>query len=197
VRQLKTRLEATPLITGSTYIRWGRASCPQNGTETVFSGYAAGSHYTHTGAAANTLCLPSDPLWGEYNDATNGHAYIYGAEYEISGSYSDQFFKKNMYENDVPCAVCRSVRTSILMIPGRNACYDGWTVEYAGYLSAGHHGHNSATEYVCLDADPEVVAGRQADNNGRLFYIVESMCGALSCPPYIEGRALTCVVCTF
>ena len=102
-----------------------------------------------------------------------------------------------MYDNDVPCAVCRSVRTSILMIPGRNACYDGWTVEYAGYLSAGHHGHNSATEYVCLDADPEVVAGRQADNNGRLFYIVESMCGALSCPPYIEGRALTCVVCTF
>ena len=48
---------------GSTYVRWGKEACPSNGTETVYSGYAAGSHYTSSGAAANYLCLSPDPLW--------------------------------------------------------------------------------------------------------------------------------------
>ena len=36
---------------GSTYVRWGRNSCSGSGTELVYSGYAAGSHFTSTGAA--------------------------------------------------------------------------------------------------------------------------------------------------
>ena len=185
--------DSTP---GSTYVRWGRTSCPKNGTETVYTGYAAGSHFTHTGAAANYLCLPTEPLWGEYDDSKHTTAYVYGAEYEIFRSYSNKFFSKNLGNNDAPCALCMSTRTSVLMIPGRNACYDGWSVEYTGYLVAGYHTDAAASEYVCLDGDPEVIAGRQSDQNGKLFYPTESVCGSLPCPPYVVGRELTCVVCT-
>jgi len=196
VKPLKKEKEEVTPGSGSTYVRWGRTSCHENGTETVYTGYAAGGLYTDSGAAANTLCLPTKPLWGEYDDGSNTAARIYGAEYEIFRSYSNRFFKKNVGEGDVPCAVCRSIRTSLLMIPGRNACYDGWSVEYTGYLSAGYYSHYAASEYVCLDADPDVIAGSQRDHNGKLFYMTEAKCGSLPCPPYVEGRELTCVVCS-
>ena len=82
------------------------------------------------------------------------------------------------------------------MIPGRNQCYKGWTLEYKGYLVAGHHGHAAATEYVCLDDNPDVIPGRHTNQNGALFYMVEGRCGSLICPPYVDGRELTCVVCS-
>ena len=196
VRQLKKGKDVVTPGSGSTYVRWGRTSCPNNGTETVYTGYAAGSSYIDSGAAVNYLCLPTKPLWGEYDDSANAAARIYGAEYQVFGSDSNRFFKKNVGDNDVPCAVCRTVRPSLLMIPGRNACYGGWTVEYTGYLSAGHHSHKAASESICLDTDPEVIAGSQTDHNGKLFYMTEAKCGSLPCPPYVEGRELTCVVCS-
>ena len=61
---------------GTTYVRWGKKTCPSNGTETVYSGYAAGSHYTSTGAAANYLCLSPDPMWAYYSDKVDSGAYV-------------------------------------------------------------------------------------------------------------------------
>jgi len=84
-----------------------------------------------------------------------------------------------------------------MMIPGRNQCLDGWTLEYHGYLSGGSYTQTAATEFVCLDAEPEVILGGSANNNGKLFYLSEVRCGSSSlCPPYINGRELTCVVCS-
>ncbi|XP_078681676.1 uncharacterized protein LOC144916423 [Branchiostoma floridae x Branchiostoma belcheri] len=51
-------------------------------------------------------------------------------------------------------------------------------------------------EYVCVDGQPETVPGGDANQNGALFYLVEARCGSLPCPEYVEGRELTCVVCT-
>ena len=45
-----------------TYIRWGNASCPY-GADTIYSGFAAGSHFTHEGAAVDLLCLPPNPKY--------------------------------------------------------------------------------------------------------------------------------------
>ena len=82
---------------------------------------------------------------------------------------------------------------------GRTNCYDGWTVEYSGYLFAGYHTHAKSTDYTCIDSNPEYVEGKMGSQDGRLLYPVEANCYAkygLQCPPYHDGRELACVVCT-
>ena len=184
---------------GSTYVRWGKNNCSGNGTELVYSGYAAGSDYRDTGAAANYICLTPDPLWGHYSDAQDAFAKVMGVEYEFYGAApgdTTAFFHKNLHQEDAPCSVCHSPRTSVIMIPGRNQCYKGWTLEYKGYLVAGRSIHAAATEYVCLDDNPDIIPGGHANEDGALFYVVEGRCRPLLCPPYVEGRELTCVVCS-
>ena len=124
-------------------------------------------------------------------------ALLYGGEFELAGgSRSTTIFGKSLVNQDPPCVVCRSPRSSVHMIPGRNLCYGDWNLEYTGYLVGGHFAHTAGSEFICLDADPEVVAGGEADHNGILFYFAEARCGSLKCPPYINGRELTCAVCS-
>ena len=183
-------------------VRWGRTTCPGNGTELVYEGYAGGSHYLHSGGAVDYLCLPRDPDWGHYEGAAQGGGLVYGAAYEFNQRASSANFfasqTSNLLRNYVPCAVCRSTRSSVLMIPAKNQCHPGWTHEYHGYLSAGYHNHDAASEFVCVDGEAELLkgGGKPADDNGKLFYFVEGRCGSLQCPPYVNGRELTCVVCT-
>ena len=176
---------------GTTYIRWGRTSCSNTtAAELVYEGYAAGSHYTHSGGGANYVCLPRDPLFEP--DVTSGStSLIYGAEYETnSGAW------KIYHNQDVPCAVCRTPRTNVLMLPGRNQCYNDWQLEYTGFLMSDYYGYSSK-EYTCVDAYPETLNSGSTNANGALFYFVEARCGALKCPPYIEGREITCAVCSY
>lgn len=179
------------------YIRWGRTTC-HGDAELIYKGYAGGSFYTHSGAASNYLCLPEQPQWSNKtsNDNTKNDkgALVYGAEYQMDGNLD--FFAGSLHQEDVPCAVCEAPRSSILMIPGRITCYDGWTVEYVGYLTAGRYDHNAASEYACLDDMPEVISGGSDNENGILFYLAEARCGSLKCPPYVDGRVLSCVVCS-
>lgn len=98
---------------------------------------------------------------------------------------------------NVPCAVCRSkVRPSALMIPGKFACFDGWKLEYRGYVMAGHFSHKAASKYICLDEAPEADPAGFRDENGALLYRVEIQCGSLPCPQYVQNRELPCAVCT-
>ncbi|XP_019642862.1 PREDICTED: short-chain collagen C4-like isoform X6 [Branchiostoma belcheri] len=183
---------------GSVYIRWGRKTCADNGgAELVYSGVAGGTYHNHPGGGTNYQCLPTDPQWGRrYQDGVQGEkSYIYGAEYELNTNVP--FGSTSLHDNDVPCAACYvPTRGSKLMIPARNTCYSGWTREYHGYLMASYYNHPGSKEYVCVDEQPEAVPGGHADHNGALFYPVEARCGSLPCPRYVEGRELTCVVCT-
>ena len=188
---------------GSVYVRWGRNSCPNvNGTELIYSGYAGGSWYGDSGAAANYICLPTNPDWDHYSDAHDAGATVYGAEYQlgdhgIGTQNAAQFVGGNLlHQEDVPCSVCRSSRPTSVMIPGKNQCLKGWTMEYHGYLSSGPLNEAAASEFVCLDSRPEVLQGGHTNQNGKLFQFVEGRCGSLPCPPYFDGRELTCVVCT-
>ncbi|KAK3108736.1 hypothetical protein FSP39_014501 [Pinctada imbricata] len=162
---------------------------------TIEEGFAGGSYFTNKGAAAEPLCLPPDPEWGLHTEsADNTRGYVYGAEYEFS-TLTDS--RKNLHEHDVPCAVCRvKQRSVVITIPARKSCYPGWYQEYTGYLVAGYHGHEAATQYTCIDVNPIGIPNSQGDQNGKLFYPVESRCGSLPCPPYVNGRELTCVVCS-
>ena len=177
---------------GTTYIRWGRTTCPNDtSAKLVYDGYAAGSHYTHAGGGANYVCLPRDPLFE--TDVTGGlRSFMYGAEYEIPSGILN-----NLNNQDVPCAVCMTPRTNVLMIPGRNLCFNDWQLEYHGFLMSSYLGHAASKEYTCMDIDPESLESGSENDNGALFYLVEGQCGALKCPPYIQGQEITCAVCSY
>jgi hypothetical protein len=166
------------------------------GSDQYITGYAGGSYFGHQGAAASYLCLPSDPQWMSYLDGRdNTGGLVYGAEYEITTAQKSLL--GDIHNHDVPCAVCQSTtRATSLMIPARTSCYGNWHLEYNGYLMSGHYGHGGATDYVCVDKNPETIPGSNADTNGKLFYFVEAACGSLPCGPYIEGREIACAVCT-
>ncbi|XP_078699698.1 uncharacterized protein LOC144926626 isoform X2 [Branchiostoma floridae x Branchiostoma belcheri] len=187
--------QGTNGLGGAVYVRWGRKTCP-SGATTVYSGVAGGTHYSQPGGGTNYQCLPTDPQWGRYQDGVQGwKAYMYGAEYTLNTNVP--FGSTSLQDDNVPCAVCYApTRGSKLMIPARNTCYSGWTREYHGYLMASYFNNPGSTEYVCVDEQPEVMQGGHADHNGALFYPVEARCGSLPCPHYVEGRELTCVVCT-
>ena len=147
-------------------------------------GSVGGSHYSHTGAAVNYLCLPQQPEW--LSRVPTGHADLYGGEYDGS-----DFGTKT--GDAIPCAVCRTTDNSVMMIPARVNCYGGWTKQYRGYLGAGYNHHAAASEYVCVD---EAVPGRSYNYDGKLIFIVQTACGSLPCPPYVGGKSVTCVVCS-
>ncbi|KAK3108833.1 hypothetical protein FSP39_016858 [Pinctada imbricata] len=156
--------------------------------------YAGGSRYDETGAASDYLCLPPDPEWGLHTDSTeNARALVYGAEYQFN-TLTDS--RKNLHDQDVPCAVCRvEDRSTVITIPARKSCYPGWNQDYTGYLTGNYHGHKAASQFVCLD-EHAIGIGSKGNMDGRLFYPAEGRCGSLPCPPYVNGRELTCVVCS-
>ena len=159
----------------------------------ILSGFMAKSHYTH-GGGVNFLCLPDTPEFP--SNAQGGHqcgSYVYGVEYEHW--QSNRFFS-SVTNHDALCAVCEARgRSQVLMIPARNSCPDGWTLEYDGILAADHHTHKGA-EFICVSSGMESRPGGQADQNGGLLYVAEVACGSLPCPPYVDGYELSCVVCT-
>lgn len=174
--------------------------CISEQTLFTVAGFAAGSYFSTPGGAADFICLADDPTWGVYDD--NAQPYpskIYGVEYQLGDQFADggeKLFGQDIYQQDVPCAVCRTTRPTNIMIPGRNQCYPGWTMEYSGYLISDTEKHPAATNYACLDVRPEVVLGGQGNDNGKLVYVVEGVCGTLKCPPYVNNREITCVVCS-
>ncbi|XP_060559260.1 short-chain collagen C4-like [Ruditapes philippinarum] len=190
---------------GSSYVRWGRTICPGNGSSVFYKGFMSGTfipnHQSGGGSGANFLCLPENPLWDHYTNTKDNGISITGVEYTFSPhtSVADQvqFFGSALGYSEAPCVTCHINRGSNIMIPGRTECFGGWTKEYSGYLVAGYPGYGDSTEYVCLDRRPEVVAhsgNADAENN---LYFVESHCGGtLACPPYVDGRELSCVVCS-
>ena len=172
-----------------------------------FKGYTAGPHWNKGGSGSNFLCLHEDPQWKTYIDGylQNGFAgYLAGAEYQLHNSgdsHNNVFSEINsggnpLEENPAPCAVCyMSGRSTILMIPARIQCPDGWTTEYAGYLVSTMNDTRKRNSYICLDEAPEVAIGGK-DQNQAVIYPVEVLCGSLPCSVYITGRELTCVVCS-
>ena len=177
-----------------TYTRWGKTSCPNNtDTQLVYSGRAGGTNYNDRGGSADKLCLPNDP---EYNipgsiDLTTSHkSVVHGAEYETS------YPRQEVNDHNVPCAVCDvATRARVIVIPAKTTCPPSWTREYYGYLATEYDGHYRSS-YSCMDIDQEVIPGTGGGINLSQYYPAVSDCNGLSCPPYVNNRILTCVVCT-
>ena len=179
------------------YTRWGRTTCSNtSGTQLLYAGRAAGSHYTHQGGGANYLCLPEQPQYSTYTAGVQPHrAYLYGAEYQATGGSNGPL--SSVYDHNVPCAVCyASTRVAAVMIPAQYTCPSSWTREYYGYLMSAYYGHHRST-FECMDQSPQSVPDSAADTNGALFYHTEVKCNyGISCPPYDTQKEVMCVVCT-
>ena len=150
------------------------------------TGVAGGSWYSHAGAAANLLCLTMKP---QYDDVVKPKyiGYLYGSEYNSVPGHHDQ---------DVPCSVCRAPQPTTIMVPATLTCPSGWTAQYTGHLAAGYYGNTAASEYLCLDGEEKDVFSGNRDQNGNLISYVVTKCGSLPCPPYLDDRVATCVVCS-
>ena len=81
------------------------------------------------------------------------------------------------------------------MLPERDECYPGWVTEYSGYLAADANIHPARSTFVCVDGNSEA-AGVNSDQNGALFYPVQTRCGSLPCDVYPSGKDLRCAVCS-
>lgn len=113
---------------------------------------------------------------------------VYGAEYQFS-------YGNVGIDDDVPCAVCY-VPAAVLMIPAKTTCPPNWTLQYSGILTTNSDDFNSSSDYVCLDDKPQYIEGTRRNDDGKLFYPVHAICGALPCPPYVNYAYLRCCVCS-
>ena len=161
----------------------------------LYSGVAAGSHFSERGGGSNFLCLPDEP---EFLGTTSGvqefRARLYGTEYKTHDAPTSEL--GNLFNHYVPCSVCHtSARGDVIMIPAKVSCPSSWTREYYGYLMANYHNHYRTT-FECVDVSAESVTGSAASRNAALFYFTEVFCNGIDCPPYTEGNELSCVVCT-
>ena len=158
----------------------------------------AGRHSADQGSGKDDVCLPSDPTWDNYVDGSPGccRAFIYGTEIDLYSPSGPTIFRDDTNQQDMPCAVCRTQKSTALMIPGRKDCYPGWGLEYGGYLMAGLHGTKRNSNHICMDRVPEFLPHGGGNDDQHIIHLVESHCGSLACPPYVEGRELACVVCS-
>lgn len=171
---------------GTTYTRWGKTSCPDNGSEKIYSGFAVANNGPIFEAGGRLWCLSNDPEWKMYSNSTSTIG-IMGIEY-----YADELFSADLKYYDVPCTVCHvSIRSSTIMIPGRRSCYTDWIMEYSGYLMS-----SFSSDFICIDEDPDIVPGTNDTTYRHHLYFTEFYCWRQNCTPYVDDRQLTCVVCT-
>ena len=159
------------------------------------TGIAGGGHYGESGSGSTYLCLPHDPDVAPSNfpyalDSASYVARVSGAEYQFS-------YGNVKVDDDVPCATCLDTKAvTSMMIPGKSSCPSGWRKQYSGHLCASYYRHPAASEYVCVDDDPQYFEGRRQNLDGKLFYPALTVCGSLPCPPYENSKYLKCVVCS-
>ena len=183
---------------GTIYTRWGRSDCPNTaGTLLVYDGVTAGSKWNE-GGGVDYLCLPRNP---QYLQRSGGRqtwrARLYGAEYETGDSPPLNTVFTSRQNHNAPCAVCFTpARGTKLMIPGMVNCPSSWTREYYGYLMAAAVRHPHRHNFACVDYNAGSVPGSQAETAEAVFYHTETSCDGITCPPYVDGNELTCVMCT-
>ena len=169
-----------------------------------YQGYAAVTVFNISGGGSNYSCVTDSSLLGNVNSDLQGYSPLVGVEYE-GGDAPTVFSTVNNGGQSLgnlspPCIVCYvSTRNAQIMIPGTTACPAGWTEEAGGYLvsiKATQAYYRSS--FICLVDAPETVSG-SGDNNLKAgeFWVVEAECSSsLTCPPYVNGNEIACVICT-
>ena len=151
----------------------------------IFLGFTSKAHHSHPGSGADHICLTDEPIFKTENEADN-NAKVHGTEFETGP----------LHDEGVGCAVCQTQQRNVVMIPGRDKCYPGFTLEYAGYLATSHYTHHRTT-HICVDREPEPsIPSQSGNNNDALLYAAEAQCGSLPCSIYPNRKDLLCAVCS-
>ena len=180
-----------PKTGGVVYTRWGKKACPDNtGAELLYEGITGGSSFDHPGGGANYVCLPKTPQYLS-SHVPPYYSLMHGTEYHDHGGIFS-----GTHNHNPPCAVCYTAKEVKLMIPAITSCPSDWTLEYKGYLMAERDVHKRNAVFECVDENPESIDGSGVDTNGAMFFFTLTTCNGLPCPPYVNKRPITCVVCT-
>jgi hypothetical protein len=171
----------------------------------TLQGYMAGGAYNTNGGGANYLCLHGSPQWGFYSEGRQKWGgLIFGTEAQNHDAPNHINPLSNInnagipvVEKPLPCAACFAPRKSTwMMIPARRECPNGWTLEYRGYLFSEASGVGyQMSSYECIDEAPEVAPGGTSQGEG-VIYAAQVKCGTLPCSVFMDGRELSCVVCS-
>ena len=160
-------------LSGSSYVRWGRADCPSS-SQFVYSGRAAGSEHNQHGSGANPLCVIDLPSFPYLQPGTQGGGRLRGFRYVTNGYGIQSLVASNNFA--VPCAVCFTPeRESNFMQPGRDDCPVDWEVQYSGYLFGSHYSHRK-TNFICIDKAAQSLESVSNDVN---IYPTEVECGSI------------------
>ena len=171
----------------TTFVRWGRSVCP-NSTQLVYSGVVGGGYYSNPGSSTTVLCLPLNPVTTIQAQRPPLIALLFGAEYHTDND--------EHYNQDAVCSVCRTPRSSTLLLPTTTVCPDGWTKEYSGYLMGSYPTDGAGHDFVCMDSAMEHRVAGERDENGLKFFYTYTKCGSLPCPPYTNDQLVNCAVCS-
>ena len=169
------------------YNRWGNSSCPFGAT-TVYTGVAAGGDKDVHGSAVNMLCLPSNPI--HYSNGASGIEYVFGVEYQTSGTLN------HADARNMPCAMCEVTgKSTVMVIPSRYVCPNGWRLEYNGYIMVGDDSEEGSSMYDCIDVSLEQIPGTGSDQGWHHLWPVRLGSSSDSLP-YDGSNAMTCAVCS-
>ena len=91
--------------------------------------------------------------------------YVHEAEHQTHRTMFD-----DPKDHDVPCAVCRTNSSNVMVVPAKQTCPTGWIRECFGYLIISRNAHASANDFICMDGNPEALTGSYLDKNGTLFH---------------------------
>ena len=104
--------------------------CFKNKLQTIFVGTMSNTHHSRQGGGVNFQCMPLTPEFDTRSASGFSGSYMYGTEYEISGT---GIFPRQTNNQNVPCARCyTNQRSAHMMIPGKRSCPTSWTKEYEG-----------------------------------------------------------------
>ena len=180
-----------PVSFPTAYTRWGRTTCPDSAT-IVYNGYVAGPHYTHIGGPSNLLCLHESPKYARFADYRWGAVY-HGAVYKMQNLNAP--YPSHLDSKLAPCVVCAAKRKSTtVMIPARNDCPTGWSLEYHGYLLASNFDGNRKGQSLCFD---DAIEGHTpSGDGGHHLYRVGVFEGFGLPSHFLNAREMTCAVCS-
>ncbi|XP_067948675.1 short-chain collagen C4-like [Watersipora subatra] len=191
---------STATGSGSTFIRWGRTTCPQV-ADLVYAGYAAAANPgSGRGGSTELECLSTSPSW-HANSVTSIQTptKLFAAKFSL-GRFAG-ILPDSADNSVITCSVCITAKAPVITLPGRVNCLSGWHKEYNGYLMATSALQNEvffSSKNYCVDKEPDYYEGHNDSNGLKLTFLQAGGCyrGLYPCHEYTENNLIACTVCS-
>ncbi|XP_067946821.1 uncharacterized protein [Watersipora subatra] len=186
------------LIAGTTYVRWGRVTCPQLSTQ-VYRGYIAGPRIAKglAGSGSDLQCLPNNQvITGLFNsDQRTPNNISYTLLAAATYDRKDNSVPSN---HKIGCSVCLIERRAQIMIPNGRFCPSGWLKEYDGILmiATSNRKPKVTVNHVCMDRNPAAGEAYSHSPSLEMIRVKTGECVSNSCRAIRNSKEVPCVVCS-